>query len=93
MKKQLKESMESIKEFMRKNTLLIVSLKVLKLLIVFFLFSCGGKPESSKTPDTIRVDSINGNAPSDSVIYRNEEEEVEEGEEEDSGNSLVPQES
>ena len=92
MKKQLQESLVVAKNFMRKHSLLFISLKVLKLLIVLFLFSCGSKPEPSNTPDTILIDSIPDNAPGDSTNFRNEEEEEEEGEE-GGDNPLVPQES
>ena len=91
MKNKMLDYMNLVKSFMRKHTLLFVSVKVLKLLVVLFFFSCEGKPESSKTPDTIKVDTINGNAPGDSVIYKNEEED--DDKEEENNNPLVPQES
>ncbi len=91
MKNQFNDCMNQVKGFMRKHALLIVSAKVLKLLIVLFLFSCGGNPDSSKKPDTVRVDSIQGNSPQDSVKFKNEEED--EKEDDDNGNPLVPQES
>ena len=92
MKNQLHDYLNLVKGFMRKNALLILSLKVLKVLIVVFLFSsCSGKPEPSSKPDTILVDSIPGNTPGDSVNFKNEEEE--EPKEENNENPLVPQES
>lgn len=91
MKNQLQGYMELVKNFMRKHYLLFLSAKVLKLLIVLFLFSCGSSQEPSQKPDTVLIDSIPGNAPEDSVIYKNEEEEEEEKEEENS-NPMVPEE-
>ncbi len=92
MKDQLQEYTALVKGFMKKHYVLFLSLKVLKLLIVFFMFSCESKPEPSKIPDTIMIDTIQGNTPEDSVIYKNDEEETEDGEEENE-NPLVPQES
>ncbi len=80
-----------VKNFMRKHILLIVSAKVLKLLLVLFLFSCSGKPASdNKKQDTVKV---NTDMPGDTVIYKNNGEEEEESEDEDNGNPMVPQES
>lgn len=90
MKNQLQGYMELVKNFMRKHYLLFLSVKLLKILIVLFLFSCGSSQEPSKLPDTILIDSIQGNTPEDSVIYKNEEEE-EDGEE-DNSNPMVPEE-
>ncbi len=91
MKNKMLDYMNLVKGFMRKHTLLFVSVKILKLLIVLFFFSCGGKPETPKAPDTIMVDTVTGNAPGDSVIYKNEEDD--EDKDEDNNNPLVPQES
>ncbi len=91
MKDQLQEYMSLVKGFMKKHYLLFLSLKVLKILIVVLMFSCESKTERpSNVPDTIMVDSIEGNAPGDSILYKNEEEE--EDSEEDDGNPMVPQE-
>jgi hypothetical protein len=92
MKNQFNEYMNLVKGFMRKNALLIISVKVLKLLLVLFLVSCGGKQSTDKKPDTVRVDSIGTDMPGDSTMFKNQEED-EEGEEEDNGNPMVPQES
>ncbi len=81
MKNQWQEYMDLVKGFMKKHYLLFLSLKVLKFLVIFFLFSCESKPVPSNinTPDTVMVDSINS-SPEDGVIFRNEEvEEKEEG--------------
>lgn len=96
MKNQFQHYVSSTKVFMRKHALLFVTLKVLKVVLVFCLFSCGSKPENSGSMDTILVDSIQGNSPTDSTNFRNtdEEEEEEENEDEEGGeNPLVPQES
>jgi hypothetical protein len=92
MKNQMHDYLDLVKGFMRKNALLIVSVKILKILIVIFLFSCSGKPEPSKVPDTILVDSIQGNSPGDSIDFKNEDEDEDE-KEENNDNPMVPQES
>jgi hypothetical protein len=91
MKNQLQGYMELVKNFMRKHYLLFLSVKVLKLLIVLFLFSCGSSQDPAKLPDTILIDSLPGNSPADSIIFRNDEEE-EEKEEEENSNPMVPEE-
>ena len=94
MKNQFYNYLNLTKSFLRKHTLLFVSLKVLKVILVLCLFSCGSKSEKSGTQDTIFVDSIQDNSPGDSTNFKNFEEEEEEEEEEEGGeNPLVPQES
>ena len=79
-----------MKNFMRKHYLLFLSVKMLKLLIVLFLFSCGSSQEPAKLPDTILIDTLPGNSPADSIIFRNDEEEEEK--EDDNSNPMVPEE-
>jgi hypothetical protein len=93
MKNQIDNCMNFWKNFMRKNGLLIVSVKVLKLLLVLFLFSCESKPGPTlKELDTIRVDSINGNSPEDSVNFKNEDEDEDKKQDEEQS-PVVPAES
>lgn len=92
MKNQIQEYMSLAKSFMKKNYLLFLSLKVLKILLVLMFFSCENKQAPVKIPDTVKVDTINGNAPEDSILYRNNEEDEEE-EEEQNQNPIVPEES
>ena len=98
MKKQLLDYMNLVKNFMRKHLLLMITIKVVKIAIVIFFFSCDGKSESSKDQDTILVDTIHGNSSEDSVIFKNDSEkennkDENDKEEEENSNPLVPQES
>lgn len=92
MKNQLQEYMDLAKGFMKKNYLLFLSLKVLKILLVLMFFSCEHKQAPVKAPDTVNVDTIMGNSPEDSILYRNNEDEEEEDEEQNQ-NPIVPEES
>ena len=85
--------MSLAKDFMYKHRMIIISAKILKLLIVLFLVSCESKPEPSKKPDTVRVDSINGNSPEDSTKFKNDDDEDDDDKDDDNQNPMVPQES
>ena len=92
MKNFVQTYLPQLKIFMRKNALLMISVKVLKLLLVIFLMSCGSNTsEPAKTPDTILIDSMDASLPGDTtkIIY---DEEIEESEEEEE-NPIAPQES
>ncbi|MCU0431650.1 MAG: hypothetical protein MUF42_16940 [Cytophagaceae bacterium] len=72
-------------------------LSCLCALWVLIFSSCSGTKNSEK-PDTVRVDSIQGNQPTDSIeIINSPEETDEEGsegdQEEEENNQLIPQES
>jgi hypothetical protein len=73
MKEQLKDYIKLANDFMRKHYILFISLKVVKVLVVLFFLSCEHKGNTTKRPDTIKVDSIYGNHAEDSVIFRNQE--------------------
>jgi len=77
-------------EFIRKHSLLIFSIKVLKIAILVFFISCSGNTESSKTPDTIKVDLEDTDLPGDTLYYKGDDEE---GDEDDDINPISPQES
>lgn len=84
---------ESI-SYIRKNPLLFLSLKLLKVAIVFFFVACSSptnpKPAQETPPDTISVD-FDTDLPSDTLYYKLEEDEEEM--EEDEINPIMPQES
>lgn len=92
MKNFIQTYLPQLKAFMRKNALLMISVKVLKLVLVIFLMSCGSNStESAKAPDTILVDSTDASLPGDTTkIDFNED--AEDSEEEDE-NPIAPQES
>jgi hypothetical protein len=96
MKNSANSYIEVAKKIMRKHYLLFIALKVVKILVVVAMVSCSSSTESgaSNKPDTVKVDTIQGNAPEDSIIYKNNSEDEEEMEGEDgSENSIVPEES
>jgi len=84
---------ESI-SYIRKNPLLFLSLKLLKVATVFFFVACSSptnqKPTQETPPDTISVD-FDTDLPSDTLYYKLEEDEEEK--EEDEINPVMPQES
>ncbi|HVD99354.1 MAG TPA: hypothetical protein VNB90_14190 [Cytophagaceae bacterium] len=92
MKNQFQEYLNLVRGFMKKHYLFFISVKVLKFILVLFLLSCESKTGPSSIPDTVLVDTIQGNSPEDSVIYKNDDDDDDDKKEEDNNNPIAPEE-